>query len=136
MLLTIAEITEKLNKYFDEHEEILFAIIFGSTAKGTANKISDVDIAVMINPNFNKSFPFGYQAELIKHNIIPLEFAENIRGMIGFRNLLVHTAKLILRSFILFFRIDYMILKDLSVISSHFLIGRLRLNLGDNDLLS
>jgi len=65
LLLTIAEITEKLNKYFDEHEEILFAIIFGSTAKGTANKISDVDIAVMINPNFNKSFPFGYQAELI-----------------------------------------------------------------------
>ena len=27
---------------------------------------------------------------LVKHNIIPLEFAENIRGMIGFRNLLVH----------------------------------------------
>jgi len=65
LLLTIAEITEKLNKYFDEHEEILFAIIFGSTAKGTANKISDVDIAVMISPNFNESFPFGYQAELI-----------------------------------------------------------------------
>lgn len=93
MLLTIAEIAEKLNKYFDEHEEILFAIIFGSTAKGTANKISDVDIAVMISPNFNESFPFGYQAELIKHNIIPLEFAENIRGMIGFRNLLVHNSE-------------------------------------------
>lgn len=26
---------------------------------------------------------------LAKHNILPLEFAENIRGMIGFRNLLV-----------------------------------------------
>jgi uncharacterized protein YutE (UPF0331/DUF86 family) len=27
---------------------------------------------------------------LEKHNVLPLEFAENIRGMIGFRNLLVH----------------------------------------------
>lgn len=61
----IAEITEKLNKYFDEHEEILFAILFGSLAKGTSNKMSDIDIAVMINPNFNKTYPFGYQAELI-----------------------------------------------------------------------
>jgi len=30
---------------------------------------------------------------LVKHNIIPLEFAENIRGMIGFRNLLVHNSE-------------------------------------------
>ena len=59
------EITEKLKEYFDEHEEIQFAILFGSLAKGTANKMSDVDIAVMVNPDFNKSFPFGYQAELI-----------------------------------------------------------------------
>ncbi len=27
--------------------------------------MSDVDIAVMVDPNFNKPFPFGYQAELI-----------------------------------------------------------------------
>ena len=60
----IAEITEKLIKYFKEHEEIQFAILFGSLAKGKSNKMSDVDIAVMVNPDFNKSFPFGYQAEL------------------------------------------------------------------------
>jgi len=52
----VNEITEKLNKYFDEHEEILFAILFGSLAKGTANKMSDVDIAVMVGPDFNKPF--------------------------------------------------------------------------------
>ncbi|MGB9596272.1 MAG: type VII toxin-antitoxin system MntA family adenylyltransferase antitoxin [Candidatus Poribacteria bacterium] len=63
--MIINEITEKLNKYFEEHEEILFAVIFGSMAKGSMNKMSDIDIAVMINPSFNKSFPFGHQAELI-----------------------------------------------------------------------
>jgi predicted nucleotidyltransferase len=59
-----AEITDKLTKYFEEHEEILFAVLFGSLAKGKANKMSDVDIAVMVDPKFDKSFPFGYQAEL------------------------------------------------------------------------
>lgn len=61
----IDEITEKLTKYFNEHEEISFAILFGSIAKGISNKMSDVDIAVMLDPNFNKPFQFGYQAELI-----------------------------------------------------------------------
>jgi hypothetical protein len=61
----ITEITEKLNKYFDEHEEILFAVLFGSIAKGTVNKMSDVDIAVMVDPKFDKTFPYGHQAELI-----------------------------------------------------------------------
>ncbi len=60
----IDEIAEKLTKYFNEHEEILFAILFGSIAKGKSNKMSDIDIAVMVEPNFNKPFPFGYQAEL------------------------------------------------------------------------
>jgi predicted nucleotidyltransferase len=61
----IAEITEKLKIYFEEHEEIQFAVLFGSLAKGTANKISDIDIAVMVDPKFDKTFPYGYQAELI-----------------------------------------------------------------------
>jgi hypothetical protein len=34
-------------------------------AKGTANKMSDIDIAVMVDPKFDKTFPYGYQAELI-----------------------------------------------------------------------
>lgn len=60
----IDEITGKLTKYFNKHEEILFAILFGSIAKGISNNMSDVDIAVMVDPNFNEPFPFGYQAEL------------------------------------------------------------------------
>jgi len=61
----ITEITEKLKNYFEEHEEIQFAILFGSLAKGTANKMSDIDIAVMIDPKFDKTFPYGHQAELV-----------------------------------------------------------------------
>lgn len=48
-----------------KREEVQFAILFGSLAKGTANAMSDIDIAVMVDPKFDKVFPYGYQAELI-----------------------------------------------------------------------
>jgi predicted nucleotidyltransferase len=63
--MMITEINEKLKYYFEEHKEIQFAILFGSLAKGTSNKMSDVDIAVMVNPKFDEIFPYGRQAELI-----------------------------------------------------------------------
>ena len=65
MDIMITEITEKLKIFFENHEEILFAVLFGSLAKGTANKMSDIDIAVMVDPKFDKTFPYGHQAELI-----------------------------------------------------------------------
>lgn len=61
----IAEITEKLKEFFKLREEVQFAVLFGSLAKGTANRLSDVDIAVMIAPWFKDTFPYGYQAALI-----------------------------------------------------------------------
>jgi len=71
----VDEISKKLKYFFEKHEEIQFAIIFGSLAKGTANVMSDIDIAVMVDPRFDKVFPYGYQAELttelmqaLKHN--------------------------------------------------------------------
>ena len=60
----ITEIIEKLKNFFERREEVQFAVIFGSLAKGTANKLSDVDIAVMIVPHFKDTFPYGYQATL------------------------------------------------------------------------
>ncbi|MBC8235584.1 nucleotidyltransferase domain-containing protein [bacterium] len=60
----ITEIIEKLKNFFANREEVQFAVIFGSLAKGTANKLSDVDIAVMIVPHFKDTFPYGYQATL------------------------------------------------------------------------
>ncbi len=58
------EIIEQLERFLEKREEIQFAILFGSIAKGTSNKLSDVDIAVMLAPDFKDSSPYGYQATL------------------------------------------------------------------------
>ncbi|MFC1716348.1 nucleotidyltransferase domain-containing protein [Candidatus Poribacteria bacterium] len=60
----ITEISEKLKNFFEEREEVQFAVIFGSLAKGTANKLSDADIAVMVDPHFEDTSPYGYHATL------------------------------------------------------------------------
>ena len=59
-----AEIIEKLETFFEKREEVQFAVLFGSLAKGTANKLSDVDVAVMIAPQFEDTTPYGYHATL------------------------------------------------------------------------
>ncbi len=41
-------IEETLKKIFDKHEEILFAYLFGSMARGEAGKDSDVDIEYIL----------------------------------------------------------------------------------------
>ena len=60
----ITEIIKKLKKFFERRKEVQFAVLFGSLAKGTANKLSDIDVAVMVVPNFKDTFPYGYQATL------------------------------------------------------------------------
>ncbi len=58
------EVAEKLKNFFEKREEVQFAIIFGSLAKGTMNALSDIDIAVMIDPSFKDTTPYGYNATL------------------------------------------------------------------------
>ncbi len=41
---------EKLKEYFENRKEIAFAFLYGSQAKGTATKRSDVDIGVYFFP--------------------------------------------------------------------------------------
>jgi uncharacterized protein len=41
---------EKLKEYFSQRKDVAFAFLFGSQAKGRANKLSDVDIAVYFYP--------------------------------------------------------------------------------------
>ena len=43
-------IIKKLKEYFDKREEVAFAFLFDSEAKGIATKISDIDIAVYFHP--------------------------------------------------------------------------------------
>ena len=58
------EISEKLKNFFKKREEVQFAIVFGSLAKGKMNALSDIDIAVMIDPNLKDTTPYGYNATL------------------------------------------------------------------------
>ncbi|MBI3600541.1 MAG: nucleotidyltransferase domain-containing protein [Nitrospinae bacterium] len=41
---------EALKHYFETRKDIAFAFLFGSQARGTATKLSDVDIAIYFYP--------------------------------------------------------------------------------------
>ena len=77
----IAGVTEKLEEFFADRAEVQFAILFGSTAKGETNGLSDVDIAVMVDPQFRDTTPYGYQATLIADLMHTLE-RNDVRAVI------------------------------------------------------
>jgi predicted nucleotidyltransferase len=62
-------VLEILRPYLSERPEIRFAYLFGSLAKGTANRLSDVDVAVFLDPEFlarpHPEHSYGYKAHLI-----------------------------------------------------------------------
>lgn len=60
-MLTDSDI-EALKHYFETRKDIAFAFLFGSQARGTATKISDVDIAVYFYPE--KRHPIEYEEEV------------------------------------------------------------------------
>ena len=41
---------EALKRYFENRKDVTFAFLFGSHARGTATKLSDIDIAVYFYP--------------------------------------------------------------------------------------
>jgi len=53
---------EKLKGYFDRRKEVAFAFLFGSQARGSATKLSDVDIAVYFYPE--KRRPLEYEEDV------------------------------------------------------------------------
>jgi predicted nucleotidyltransferase len=53
---------EVLKKYFENRKDVAFAFLFGSQARGTATKLSDVDIAVYFYPE--KRHPLEYEEEV------------------------------------------------------------------------
>ena len=55
-------LTEKLKAYFNNRQEVAFAFLFGSQARGTATKRSDVDIAVHFY--LEKRHPIEYETEI------------------------------------------------------------------------
>ncbi len=58
-------IEETLSIHFASRPEIRLAYLFGSQATGKTNAMSDVDVAVLIDPTaFEGSAPYGYKAHL------------------------------------------------------------------------
>ncbi len=51
-----------LNQYFINREDVAFAMLFGSQAKGKATKTSDIDIAVYFYPEIRH--PIEYEEEV------------------------------------------------------------------------
>ena len=57
---------ESIKNYLYERDEIIFAYLYGSFAKETNNKLSDIDIAIYIDENEKPpSSYFGYRSDLI-----------------------------------------------------------------------
>jgi len=56
----------KTQNYFASRPEVLFAYLFGSIAAGKTTALSDIDLAVYLDPSFREpTAGFGYQSELI-----------------------------------------------------------------------
>lgn len=54
-----------LRSYFEKRPEVRLAYLFGSQASGKANRLSDVDVAVLTDPSrVKKNLPYGYKAEI------------------------------------------------------------------------
>ena len=53
---------EALKRYFENRNDVAFAFLFGSHARGTATKLSDIDIAVYFYPE--KRHPIEYEEEI------------------------------------------------------------------------
>ena len=75
----IDKIKEILKQYFKKHPEIEVAYIFGSVAQGKENPLSDIDIAIIINPQQinEKMYRYGYKAEVLS-DLIKLLKTNNV----------------------------------------------------------
>lgn len=67
MVGNIDKIKEILKQYFQNHPEIEVAYIFGSTAQGKINVLSDIDIAIILDSQQvnEKLYRYGYKAEIL-----------------------------------------------------------------------
>lgn len=62
----LKEIIEKIQAYLDGRPEVRFAYLFGSWARGAANALSDIDVAIYLDEEaIREGYPYGYKAEVI-----------------------------------------------------------------------
>ncbi len=64
--LYLEEICNALKQEISARPEIIFAYLFGSVATKKANTLSDIDLAIYLDPNYrHRKQGYGYQSELI-----------------------------------------------------------------------
>lgn len=63
-LSDIHQVLETIKKYLAQRPEIIAAYLYGSYAKGCARDKSDVDIAVMLKPDFDPGPGYDYMFKL------------------------------------------------------------------------
>jgi len=63
--LKIDQIIEKLKEFFKSQKDVKLAYLFGSAAKGKVGKLSDIDIAVLLDERLSKKDHFHLELELI-----------------------------------------------------------------------
>ncbi|KYH31614.1 type VII toxin-antitoxin system MntA family adenylyltransferase antitoxin [Neomoorella mulderi] len=63
---TLLSLAERLREALIKREEIKFAYLFGSYARGKAHKLSDVDVAIYLDEKrIPPSGPYGYRSDLL-----------------------------------------------------------------------
>jgi hypothetical protein len=60
-----SNIIKKLEEYFTAKDEVILAYLFGSVAKGEFNRLSDVDVAVLLDENLTKQEMFDLELKII-----------------------------------------------------------------------
>ena len=61
----LKELGGKLSEFFSSVDSVTVAYLFGSTVRGEANGLSDIDIAVLFDESMAKKEAFDLQLELI-----------------------------------------------------------------------
>ncbi|MCE8423052.1 MAG: nucleotidyltransferase domain-containing protein [Candidatus Methanoperedens sp.] len=56
---------KELTEYFSSKDSVILAYLFGSTARGNAGRLSDVDIGVMLDEKLSKKDSFDLEMKLI-----------------------------------------------------------------------
>lgn len=66
---------ETLKEYFKKRKDVAFAFLFGSQARGTATKLSDIDIAIYFYPE--RRHPIEYEEEISYEGVDFMDFIIN-----------------------------------------------------------
>ena len=56
---------KELTEYFSSKDSVILAYLFGSTVRGDAGRLSDIDIGVLLDKNLSKNDSFDLELKLM-----------------------------------------------------------------------